>query len=124
VALVGGELVTRLYGDAYGGQQTVVAVLAVGVLAKAIGMTARQGLWVIGQPALRFRTDVLGVVVTFATATILIREWGSLGVAVGMLAGHVAAGSLQWVMFALRLKGPPAPVDGDLPRRAPSLVAP
>jgi O-antigen/teichoic acid export membrane protein len=119
VALVGGELVTRLYGDAYGGQQTVVAVLA-----KAIGMTARQGLWVIGQPALRFRTDVLGVVVTFATATILIREWGSLGVAVGTLAGHVAAGSLQWVMFALRLKGPPAPVDGDLPRRAPSLVAP
>lgn len=124
VALVGGALVTRLYGDAYSGQQAVVAVLAAGVLAKAIGMTPRQGLWVLGRPARRFKADLVGVVVSFATAAMLIQKWGALGVAIGMLAGHVTTGGVQWVMFGLALQGPPPSLDATISRQTPSLVKP
>ncbi|MGE3844880.1 MAG: lipopolysaccharide biosynthesis protein, partial [Vicinamibacterales bacterium] len=76
-----------LYGDAFAGQGPTVVALALGTLASVLGMGASNGLWVLGRPKANTLSSGVGLVITVATAGLLLPRWHTLGAAIGLLAG-------------------------------------
>ena len=68
-------------------------VLAFGLLASSLGVTAGNGLWAIERPQASFAADVCTLAVTLTAAFFLVYPLGAMGVAVAMLAG-ITAGTI------------------------------
>jgi O-antigen/teichoic acid export membrane protein len=97
----GGETVMRLlyHGQQYEGHRQVVTVLAVAVLASAVGMPASNGLAIIERPNAIFKSGVVAVCVSVVLILCLVSHWGLVGAAYGFLAGNVVASSGRWIAF-------------------------
>ncbi len=90
----GGDFLVRsFFGTDYGGQQAVVALLAMSELAYASMLGAASGLTVLERSDLLFRSHLIGILVTVAMAFALIGEYGLPGAAAAQLAG-TAIGSV------------------------------
>ena len=99
VMWIGGEIVSLLYGSEYAGYRMVIAVLAVAVLGRALGMAAYNGLRAVERPDVNLKTNLLGLAVTVGLCTVLTMQHGVLGAACGLAAGDVAAATLRWAAF-------------------------
>ncbi len=114
----GGDFLVQLFlGADYGGQQTVIALLALNELAFASTLGAASGLTVLERSDLLFRSHLAGILVTVATALALIGEYGLLGAAVAQLAGTVVGSVIivfcyQRVVRTLREHGFPEQASG------------
>lgn len=100
--IFGDRILSTLLGGAYGGLGVVVSLLAVMVVAEALGFAASNGLWAIERPNLNFVANLLSLVVTLGIAAMLTPHWGIVGAACGALAGRVVASVVQVIAF-LRL---------------------
>src|SRR5258708_761923 len=101
VALFVGDDVMRLLypGKEYEGQGRTVAVLAVALLASAVGTPASIALASMERARAIVWSSSVGAVITGVLVWLLVVEWGLLGAAYGFLAGNVAGSVGRWLAF-------------------------
>jgi len=99
VVLFAGEHVMRLLypGKEYEGQGRTVAVLAVALLASAVGNPASVALASMERARAIVWAGLIGAVITGVLVWLSMVEWGLLGAAYGFLAGNVAGSVGRWV---------------------------
>lgn len=117
VILLGGDLLLRVvyHGPEYGGRGHVVTVLAIAMMAAAVGAPASNALASMERPKAIVLATSVGGVFTLAAVFVLSMEWGVVGAAYGFLAGNIAGAAARWVAF-LRVLARPDPADcGDAP---------
>jgi O-antigen/teichoic acid export membrane protein/tRNA A-37 threonylcarbamoyl transferase component Bud32 len=107
VALFVGDDVMRLlyHGREYEGQGHTVTVLAIALLASAVGTPASNALAGMERPRAIVWAGSVGVVLTAVLVWFLIIEWGLVGAAYGFLLGNVAAAVGRWVAFLTLVSG-------------------
>jgi O-antigen/teichoic acid export membrane protein len=98
---VAGEDVMRLlyHGSQYQGHGHAVAVLALGMLAAALGTPASNALAAVGRPDLVFKAGLFAVGLTVVLVPCLVAGWGVTGAAYGFLAGNLAGSLGRWAEF-------------------------
>ena len=104
IVAFGGQVVTLVYGSLYAGLGPTIAVLAVSVLVRALGMSAFIGLVAVERPDVNFKANLLGLGITVVLASCLMHAWGVVGGACGLLAGDIVAAAVRWCVF-LRTPG-------------------
>jgi O-antigen/teichoic acid export membrane protein len=103
VFAIGGQLAAFVYGEQYRGHVLTLAALAAVMFMNGVGMIAGTGLWAIDRPRTNFAASVVNLVVTIASALVLIVPFGAAGAALSILAGTstgsiVQAIRLRWVL--------------------------
>lgn len=98
--LVGDGVMHFLYpGKDYAGQGQTVTVLAVAMLALAVGMPPPSALTSMRRPRVIFWTALWAAVVTIVLVWWLVLNWGLVGAAYGLLAGNVVRSAARWIAF-------------------------
>ena len=127
--LFGGEEVMGLiyHGSQYGGYGPTVTVLALAMLASAVGMPASNGLAAVERADLIFKSGLLAVGLSVVLIPFLVAWWGVPGAAYGFLAGNLVGSAGRWAAFAavvrrVREKGGQAASSPALPRKAVAAV--
>jgi O-antigen/teichoic acid export membrane protein len=106
VALFGDVAMRFLYpGQEYAGQAQTVTVLALGMLAMAVGMPANCALTGAERPHVIFWTAIWAAAVTAVLIWCLMPTWGLLGAAYGVFGGNLVRTSVRWVTLLLLLSG-------------------
>ena len=72
----GGLLATLVYGADFAGVGPLLAVLAFGMLANSLSLTAGNGLWALDRAKANFLADVTSLLVTFGVLFCLAGTWG------------------------------------------------
>ncbi len=101
LALTGDQLAIVLFSSKYAGTGPILLVLALGVLANTVGVTAGNGLWAIERPHANFAADVCVLAVTLVLAFRLVYPMAVIGIAIAALTGTVV-GSLVRCVTLLR----------------------
>jgi O-antigen/teichoic acid export membrane protein len=94
LAVFGGSLLCLLFGDEYAGHHATIMVVALRELVATFGLASADGLSVAGRPQVILIAELVGFVVTIATAMALMGPLEVLGAAAGYLAGAVATTSI------------------------------
>jgi O-antigen/teichoic acid export membrane protein len=110
--LFGGDILMSVVyrGPEYSGRGHVVTVLAVAMMATAVGAPASNALASMERPQAIVVATLVGTAVTLTAIWILSVEWGLLGAAYGFLAGSVAGAAARWAAF-LAVLARPDPAD-------------
>jgi len=121
VIFFAGEQVMRLlYHDpAYEGQGHILIVLALALLASAMGIPASNALATLERPRPIFIAGLLASLVSVILASSFAIEWGIAGAAYGFLAGSLVGAAGRWVSLlkiAPRHELDTAPRSRDLER--------
>ena len=99
-ALLFGENALRfIYGGLYGGHSSIITVLSISVLASTISLPAACGLLAFERPDVNLKSSVVGLLLTLAVASALVRPMGLLGVVYGLLCGEIGSSSVRWAYF-------------------------
>ncbi|MCC7086355.1 MAG: polysaccharide biosynthesis C-terminal domain-containing protein, partial [Pirellulales bacterium] len=85
----GGDLLVRIYGQKFSGNQLVVAILAINILASALGMGMESGLTALQRPDFVFWSQLSGLAVTLTAAVPWILQQGVVGAAWAVVAGTI-----------------------------------
>jgi O-antigen/teichoic acid export membrane protein/serine/threonine-protein kinase RIO1 len=100
VFLTGDEVMDLLYdGPQYDGHGHTVAVLALAMLATALGMPASNALTAIERPDAIFKVGLVAVALTAVLVPCLVAGWDVRGAAYGFLAGNMAGAAGRWLAF-------------------------
>ena len=101
VILFAGEAAMRfLFRDLkYDGQGHVTTVLAVALLALAVGSPASNALASMKRPRPIVWTTLIAAGVTLPLVWFSAREWGLLGAAYGVLVGNAVGAIARWITF-------------------------
>ena len=101
VIFAGGEAILRLlfHKTEPTGAGHVVTVLAVAMMASAVGSPASSALASMERPRATVAATSLGAVATVITLCIFSSQWGLPGAAYGFLAGSVVASVTRWAAF-------------------------
>jgi len=101
VVLFAGEDVMHLLyrGKEYEGNGQTVTVLALALLASAVGMPASNALACMERPSAIVWVGLIAALLTVVLVWWLVVGWGLLGAAYGFLAGNVAGAVGRWVAF-------------------------
>jgi O-antigen/teichoic acid export membrane protein len=95
-----GEIaVTWIYGPGYAGHRNIIGLMGLIMLARALGMTAYNGLWALKHPEVNLWVNGLALLTTIVAALGLMPLWGVFGVTCGLLAGDTIAATTRWGMF-------------------------
>jgi O-antigen/teichoic acid export membrane protein len=87
MCFLGGNVAALVYGETYRAAGPVMAVLAFGLLATGLGVTAGNGLWAIDKPQANFRADVCALIATIILSALLIGPYGVMGAALATTLG-------------------------------------
>jgi O-antigen/teichoic acid export membrane protein len=95
----GDWLVAFLYGPLYAGNSLLIAILSLNILVYALSIGMEFGLWAMGRADLNLKINLarLGVAVTLGLW--LVKAFGPLGVAWGLLLGSLVAIVVQYSIF-------------------------
>ncbi|HLJ91860.1 MAG TPA: MATE family efflux transporter [Gemmataceae bacterium] len=121
VFVAGEDIMSLLYhGSQYEGHGRMLAVLALAMLASALGMPASNGLAAAERPDFTFKAGLLAIVFSVVLVPWLVLNWGVEGATYGFLAGTVAGSLGRWVGFLAVLRqrarsqeAPPLVLDGS-----------
>jgi len=91
-----------VYGPAYAGCGSILAVLALQVWVMSLGITAGNGLWAMDRARANAIADACTVAVTVVAVAVLLPPYGVNGAAVGALIG-TTAGVLIRIAVLVRL---------------------
>ncbi len=86
-------------GPQYEGHGLTVTVLAMAMLASALGMPASNGLMAAERPDVVFKVALVALAVLVSLVPPLVVWWGLSGAAYGFLAGSSASAVGRWVAF-------------------------
>lgn len=100
--LFGSRAVTFLYGNQFGGQQLLIAILGLAMVAEAFSIPLESGLCAVERPHVGFVAGFAGLIVTLTVTAILVVPFGMVGAACGLPAGRFVALSIQSIAFWLR----------------------
>jgi O-antigen/teichoic acid export membrane protein len=100
-----GDFVLRtIYGDKFAGNGGVVALLAVSQFVELITFPMAPALYVLGRPDAVFRCHFAALLVTGTAGLCLVKYFGILGVAGGLLAAGVTASLYRWRVYRTALQ--------------------
>jgi O-antigen/teichoic acid export membrane protein len=99
IMVFGGKLVVFIYGPQYGGHNWVIALLALNILAIAVALASDCGIWAMGRNEMKFRIELVRLLITFTIGFWLVKRFGPLGVAGALLLGNVMVLSGQYLIF-------------------------
>jgi len=101
--LWGGRLVILVYGSQYAGNSRVVAILALSVLISAPAFCFSRALYATERADLDFLVNFAALFVMVTLGFWLVRDFGALGAALGLLGGNFATSALKAGVY-LRLQ--------------------
>ncbi len=110
LCLFGDRLVVLFYGEKYGGNGRVVAVLALYLLTLAGAFTLSRALLALEQARIYFMANIVPLVVMLTLGLYLVKQLGVIGVAFGLLAGAVTTAIMMSVIFISLMKTDRNPV--------------
>jgi O-antigen/teichoic acid export membrane protein len=93
--LWGGRLMALLYGDQYAGNSRVVAILALSLLISAPAFSFSRALYAAERADLDFLVNFAALFVMVTLGFWLVRAFGPLGAAFGLLGGNFATSTLK-----------------------------
>jgi O-antigen/teichoic acid export membrane protein len=93
--LWGGRLMALLYGSQYAGNSRVVAILALSVLVSAPAFCFSRALYATERADLDFLVNFAALFVMVTLGFWLVRAFGPLGAAFGLLGGNIATSTLK-----------------------------
>lgn len=99
LALGGAILVPALYGSQFGGQGITIALLAMGILARAVGIGSDIGLLTLEHSKTGFVTGAVGLLLTVVSSVLFVVRWGATGCAAAFLLGSIVATALRFWAF-------------------------
>ncbi len=100
ILFFGDQFVALIYGNKYVGNGPVISVLALGFLSSALASSPAYGLLALERPDANFKVNLINLCVTFTFGLWLVKSFGSLGAAYGILVGNTAASVVRWAVFS------------------------
>jgi len=100
----GGMLVTCVYGAKYTGNGLIVFLMAINLLVTAGTFSFSRALFAMERADLDFAANILALIVLITLSIWLVRSFGPLGAAYGLLISNVLASSFRCAAF-VRLTG-------------------
>ena len=82
---LGGRLVTALYGDKYAGSGLIVSVLGLNLLISVLAFVPSCTIITMGRADVDFKINVLMLIGMFSYGLWLVKSYGTLGAAMGLL---------------------------------------
>jgi O-antigen/teichoic acid export membrane protein len=112
IVFVGESLMTLLFhGAEYQGYRHMLIVLALSMLAGALGSPAQFALAAMERPRPIVASATVGSIATVILVCLLMTRWGLLGAAYGLLGGGAFGSAARWVAF-LRVARHGASISG------------
>ncbi|WP_404399961.1 lipopolysaccharide biosynthesis protein [Pelagibacterium halotolerans] len=99
LALFGGPLLALLYGEAFGGLQAIITILALAAVIRSAAMAAYVSVWAVHRSAWNALANVAGLLMTAVVTFMLFDGLGLLGAAIALLAGDLLAALIRTVAF-------------------------
>jgi O-antigen/teichoic acid export membrane protein len=99
----GGRLLTLFYGRQYAGNDLVVTILAMNLLVVVITFSLSRALFAIERAKLDFLVNLAALFIMVTLGVWLVRAFGPLGAAFGLLGANLAASAIRAAAF-LRLR--------------------
>jgi O-antigen/teichoic acid export membrane protein len=124
IVFAGEKVMTLLFhGAEYQGYRHVLIVLALSILAGALGSPAQFALAAMERARLIVASATIGSIATVILVWVLMTQWGLLGAAYGLLGGGAIGSAGRWIAF-LRVAHRTAPVsDNGMPGRPRSATS-
>lgn len=97
--LFGDFLTTSFYGEKYSGNGLVVSVLALNLLSLALAFSYSRALYAVEKTVVDFKINIIPMVLLFTAGIWLVKEFGPLGTALGLLAGNFIALGFRYAAF-------------------------
>jgi O-antigen/teichoic acid export membrane protein len=97
--LFGGNILKLVYGEKYAGYGVVIAVLALAHLVSAVNAPLTSSLMAMERTDVEFKCSLAAVVVISTIGIWLVRGYGPLGVAFGLLTANLVALTFGWIVF-------------------------
>jgi len=98
--LFGGFLVVFLYGDKYAGNGLVVSILALNLLISTVAFSFSRALFAMERADVDFVVNFVALFIMLSLGLWLVKAFGPLGVACGLLAGNTAATAVRYIIFS------------------------
>lgn len=95
----GSRLLSFIYGAQYAGLGPVIAILSLNVLIASLAIGVDYGIWAMGRTDLNFRIELARLLITCTMGLWLVKAFGLLGVAWGLLLGSSAVLICQVMVF-------------------------
>jgi O-antigen/teichoic acid export membrane protein len=99
--IIGGPLLVLFYGDKYSGNGLVVSMLALGLVAASVAFAFSRAFFAIERADVDFKINFIPLFILFTIGLWLVRSFGPLGAASGLLLAHLAASGVRWTSFAI-----------------------
>lgn len=104
--LTGDTLLPLLYGKKYSGHGTVVFLLALNLIASGVSFPFSRGLFVLERADIEFKTTFVPLLILFTCGLWLVRLYGPMGAALGLLMANIASVLVRGAFF-LSVSRPP-----------------
>ncbi len=98
--IFGGSLVVILYGDKYAGNGLVVSILALDILISTVAFSFSRALFAMERADVDFAVNFVTLFVLLTIGLWLVKSFGPLGVACGLLIGNTAVSALRFLLFS------------------------
>jgi O-antigen/teichoic acid export membrane protein len=99
IFLYGGVLIEKLYGSKYSGNGLIVALLAFNLLITSMAFSPSRALFTIERADIDFKINLCSVLGLFTVGIILIKYYGSLGAAIGILVSSILCLIFLFIAF-------------------------
>jgi O-antigen/teichoic acid export membrane protein len=97
--VIANSLLVLFYGYKYSGNGFIVFILALVLTASSVGFSYSRALFVIERSDLDFKINFVPLFILFTCGLWLVRSFGPLGAALGLLFALVAASSVRGIYF-------------------------
>jgi O-antigen/teichoic acid export membrane protein len=99
VFLWGNELLVMLFGDRFANYGDVAAIIALGILLRAVGVAPENGLRAMDFPFATFSSQIVTLAVSSCSALLLIPGMGIQGGAYALVLGSALGNIVRWILF-------------------------
>ncbi len=103
VGLTGDTILVALFSSDFAGTGPIALVMSFAVLGNAFAILGGTGLWAIDRPETNLISDVVAVILTLATAALLVQPHGVMGIAIASVVGSVAGAIVRGVTLTVLL---------------------
>jgi O-antigen/teichoic acid export membrane protein len=97
--IIGNPLLVLFYGDKYSGNGFIVFILALGLAAGSVAFSFSRALFAIERSDLDFKINFIPLFILFTCGLWLVRSFGPLGAALGLLLANLAASAVRGIFF-------------------------
>jgi O-antigen/teichoic acid export membrane protein len=99
LVLFGNAILSSLFGDGFDGQGTIVGVLAIAAMVRAVAMSAYIGLWAVGRSHVNAAVNVAGLIFLVLALPQLFPAFGLQGAAIAVLVADSFSAMARFVLF-------------------------